>query len=871
MAENIELARFGIDMDRVTSDAVKLKDNLNALKSQLKELKEAEGDTTAEQVKLEASIKAVNSQYNANIRVLQQTVEVTAGVTSQEDKMTEALNTQATSIAGLREQNKILNQLRNEMDIDTQAEEIQKLNDKLNANNETIKANIDNLSQQKMNVGNYTASIQEAISGIEAFGIKLPASFRNAASATSTMGASFGTLGQSLKGATIAMGGLIKSSIAFMLTPIGAVISTLAVAFLAINTAMNRSEASMNKLTSAFAPFTGILDVLMEALSDLGEIYIDYVVFQLELLEKTVFAVLGGVQKALNFLGFDQSAEAIGDWIDRVEEGAQASRELAQAEQDLTQMMRDNTVVASELKAKSSELKQIRDDDTKSLAVRLKASRDVMNVENSMINQQIEIAQKQLEITRAKIQLQGASTDLLDKEAQLLATINGLNSESNNLQTDSIKNENALIKEINTNRQADLDKQKQAIQAGIDAKIKALNEELELDKQRLGWRAKTLEQELKDAEDIAKKQIKILDFELANKRISQTKYNTEKLKIEQEQAQLLAEIAIENAELELELFLQTQNEIQAQNKYLTDERLNELRESNQAIFDERQRFEEERLAQGLINETEFNKAMRENMIALEEENLALEKEREENRLIEEQALRAIEFENMLEQMREDNATQYELERELAEEKYSNDLQMLNDSLANQLISQEEYNLQSLLLENGLKDARLKIAEEENNMKLNLTKGLMSAIGNVINKNSVAGKAIAVAQAGINMFQGITADLKLDWPLSIPAIAMDTATGLSAIKNIISTKIPSATGSGNVGGGGSMPSGITSTGFGSIPSGSDATVLNQLDANGMGDMMAEQVGEAVAQGARQGTQNGMIELTENRAIANSSTY
>ena len=871
MAENIELARFGINMDRVTSDAVKLKDNLNKLKSELKELKDTEGDTTEAQVKLEASIKSVNAQYNANIRVLQQASATTAGVTSQEDKMTEALNTQATTVAGLREQNKILNQLRNEMDINTQADEIQQLNDKLNSNNEAIKTNIDALSQQKMNVGNYTASIQEAISGIEAFGIKLPASFRNAASATSTMGASFGTLGQSLKGATLAMGGLIKSSIAFMLTPIGAVISTLAVAFMAINTAMNRSEKAMDKLQLAFAPFTGVLEILMEALEELGGLYIDYVVFQLELLEKTVFAVLGGLQKALKSLGFKQASEDLGEWIDKIQEAGESAKALTQAEIDLRNAKRDNILADAELKSKAEDLKRIRDDDTKSLSVRLKAAQDVINIENKMMQQQIDIAKQQLEINLAKQKTMKDNTALLDEEIQLRATLLGLESDQKNAQADGEKKVVQIQKQASDNRKADLDKQKQAIQAGIDAKVKALNEELELDKQRLGWRAKTLAQELKDAEDIANKQIAILDYELKNKRISQTKYNTERLKIEQEQAQLMAEIAIENAELELELFLQTQKEIQAQNKYLTDERLNELKESNQAIFDERQRFEEERLAQGLINETEFNKAMRENMIALEEENLELDKEREENRKIEEQAIRALEFENMLEQMREDNATQYELERELAEEKYANDLQMLDDSFANQLISQEEYNLQSLQLENDLKNARMKIFEAERNMRLNLTKGLMSAIGNEIDKNSAVGKTIAIAQAGINMYQGISADLKLGWPLSIPAIAMDTVTGLGAIKKIISTKIPSATGGGAVGGGGSMPSGITSTGFGGVPSGADATIMNQLDANGMSDLMANQVGEAMQEGARQGIQEGMIDLTENRAIANSSTY
>jgi hypothetical protein len=52
---------------------------------------------------------------------------------------------------------------------------------------------------------------------------------------------------------------------------------------------------------------------------------------------------------------------------------------------------------------------------------------------------------------------------------------------------------------------------------------------------------------------------------------------------------------------------------------------------------------------------------------------------------------------------------------------------------------------------------------------------------------------------INTYQGISAGVKLGFPAAIPAVALAAATGFSAVKNIIATKVPGA----SSGGGGNM--------------------------------------------------------------------
>jgi len=78
---------------------------------------------------------------------------------------------------------------------------------------------------------------------------------------------------------------------------------------------------------------------------------------------------------------------------------------------------------------------------------------------------------------------------------------------------------------------------------------------------------------------------------------------------------------------------------------------------------------------------------------------------------------------------------------------------------------------------------------------------LNNISNVLGRSSKAGKAVAVAQALINTYQGISAELAtktatpFDFALKIANIASVTAIGFKSVKDILATKLP------NLGGGG----------------------------------------------------------------------
>lgn len=83
---------------------------------------------------------------------------------------------------------------------------------------------------------------------------------------------------------------------------------------------------------------------------------------------------------------------------------------------------------------------------------------------------------------------------------------------------------------------------------------------------------------------------------------------------------------------------------------------------------------------------------------------------------------------------------------------------------------------------------------------------LDAVAGLIDQNSVAGKAIAIAKAVMSTYEGATKALgAYPPPFGAIAAAATVAAGLANVKKIISTNIPSAKGTGSVGGSASAPS------------------------------------------------------------------
>lgn len=114
------------------------------------------------------------------------------------------------------------------------------------------------------------------------------------------------------------------------------------------------------------------------------------------------------------------------------------------------------------------------------------------------------------------------------------------------------------------------------------------------------------------------------------------------------------------------------------------------------------------------------------------------------------------------------------------------------------------------------DARVRIAESESNARMMLARAVgdtLSALSDVVGRETAAGKALAIAQATINTFLGITEVWKAKAVLPEPfntaskvaATITTAAGGFAAVRRIAQTSVPGAGG-----GGGGGVQGITTT-------------------------------------------------------------
>ena len=106
-------------------------------------------------------------------------------------------------------------------------------------------------------------------------------------------------------------------------------------------------------------------------------------------------------------------------------------------------------------------------------------------------------------------------------------------------------------------------------------------------------------------------------------------------------------------------------------------------------------------------------------------------------------------------------------------------------------------------------ARIEIERAQQEVKMGIISNALGAIANAVGQNTIAGKALAIAQATIDTYMGANKALGT-YPPPFGAIAAGTVilSGLMNVKKIVSTQIPKVPG--QTGGGGSAGSAPTIT-------------------------------------------------------------
>ena len=708
----IVIADLDINVDALVKSTSELKAEIDRIKNAQKELAK-QGDTSSNQFVQNASdLKALSNAYNQNIKAITATTQAQADQANRTDLLNIALQAEVTTISEAREANKLLTKLRNDANATTAEgiEEIRRLNNALDANNEFIKENADAYLQQKINIGNYTESIKDALNQLNPFNGGISGFISRAKEA--------GGVGQLLKNSLSAvkdgLASVTKEALLFIATPLGAIIAALVLAFALIKNAMNRSEEATNKITKIFSIFGGIVNKLLKALEPLGEFLINNIVKYFELVGATAQKALDIVSGALDALGFESASQAVTDFKDSMTEAIKESGKLADAEAELEKAQRKSQLTQLEYQKNAEKLRQIRDNENLTIRERIQANEDLGLVLKAQLQDELKIAELALFVANQRIKAEGSTKDTLDQQAEALTQIADIQERITGQESEQLTNRVSLQKEAN-------DKAKELRDKRIEEEINASQQRIDLFIAEQGFAKKNSQEEYDFNKQLFDKELADIQLRYDRGKLSKLEYETEKLNLSNDFALKNIDILIAEGERELEIIknnaqLGLDAKLQAELSY-------------QAL----------RLENGLINEQMYQDAILELQNEYEQKKLdkrledeQIERDRVAVNLENERLSRAIDFETDSEIQKQQNAIK--LEQELIQAEKSG---------ADQDLIRKKY---------AKLDADLTRNVEQ--MKRQDYANTFGQLSDLVGNQSKVGKLFALAQAGITGYQAV---------------------------------------------------------------------------------------------------------------------
>lgn len=791
--EKIVIAQIDIDSEALLKSATETKKKIDELKASLPGLKDESGKVTEEYIRQDAAIKALTADYNAQKNTLTALTDTTGKLAKVNEQLTNLTTKEITSIAAARKNNSDLLKIRNELNLSTKegAEAAVLINEKLNQNNAFIKQNVSAYEQQKIGIGDYKGAIMDAIretglmgGAIQKMGFDLefvtglfqPFSgvfdyFKTQLASTASMfgdltkstgqaGNVIGGAADATKGATEAQKGL---TVATNISTAATKIFTLALAATGIGLIIGAVVLLIGYLKS----FTPIMDKVEQAFAGVGA--------AVKVVQQTIVSFISGitsvsdaVSKLGNFLS--DPIGAVKELGNEMATAAEKAAELKKAQQDLEDALEQQEVASAKNRAEINRLNILAKDRTKSEEERIKLLKEAEELERKDFearkrnsDEALRIAQQQI-IDEAKLTdaeaaelrkrglaykeyVEGKTNDTDALFATLKEAILKETEIQNEYYTNIEKNinrQNALLEKAEAEEEARRKKAEEARKKALDDVVRRNKIELDLYIQSQGIRAKTLAEELAQAEEVRKRKEAIARAEFnasAKTAIDRLALQKSLNDATMEFAKAQQSAAVANAQRELEIFNRNNESLIDGKRFLNDELLALEIDRLNRTAEAQARLETERYAQGLINAQQYadviaaiDKQFLDEKAAAEDERKQAEAEKQAIDLENRNAARDLENENEFVKRQEDIDRRYAQEIEAAR-KNGADLNAIEEKFARE---------------------RQKLARDIASFKLNQELGLVASLRGLFGEQTVLGKAAASAEVVTNTIRNATA-------------------------------------------------------------------------------------------------------------------
>lgn len=841
-------------------------------------------------------LKQLNEQYDVNQAYIKANTSAYENIKQNIGNYTNSIIDAYAQIKKEKEELKSLNLVLIE-----QRDALSQDSDEWKALNGAIEENQNSISRLNGRLGEANESIEGTSSELEGANSGFLGFIKRANDAGGVaplIGGAFAAMRAGIVGAT-------QAAIAFIATPLGATIAVIAVvlgliiaAWSFTTNAMKKTEEGSQKLNKFMAIFRGTLKALGDVLKPLAEFIFDYVVSYFNMLADAASAAADAVADALEFLGFDDAAKDIRDYKEEVKESVKAAQDLADAEDKLADAQRRATRVQLEYQKQAEKLRQERDDETKSINERIKANEQLGVTLKNQLVEELSIAKQALNVAELRIKAEGATTEALDARADALTEIADIEERITGQESEQLVNRNSLIKEGQEKAKEAAQKRAEAERKRDDDFIKNAELELEIFIQNQGVRKKGLEEEFRFAKNLRDDRLRIEQERFTRGLVSQKEFEVKRLEIENEYSSKVAELAVENADYELELFkLNNQQKIN-DNAYFSEQIYNQELDRIDRINEAEKNALKVRYNNGLLNFQEYDLALKQLESDSLQEREDLTKERDAAKKESEAADLALKREA------ETANLQYDLAAQLEEYQigYNERKKAAIEAGANMT-----------LFEAAEAEKRKKIEEAVMNNKLELASQTFGNLAAIFGSESKAGKAAAVAQATIDTYKAANAAYAslAGIPIVGPvlggiAAGAAVAAGIANVKKITSVKsaeiqqpsyrrgIIGLEGAGssfsdsitaNLSKGESVINSLGTSRYSNTLSAINAqgngefsdnysvqsAIMKDAGGNGMSEMIANAVARGAAEGTAAGSEKGLTNLSNNRQIAKNAEF
>jgi len=565
-----------------------------------------------------------------------------------------------------------------------------------------------------------------------------------------TAAKSFGGLGESMK--------LIATN------PIGLVLTALVGVFTMVKKAISENDALTDKLASTFSKLSGVLDPVMNIVSSLAELLVG--------------AFSTGVEAIVGLIG------SIGGFGKDMEKAANEAAALTDALDGLEDKERNLSVERAKQNKLTAEARELLSDANVPLKERQAALDKIRKSEEAMANKEKAIAKERLDILkRQQAAEKKAGKDKLETTQAIAAAEAKLYEAEANAAAKSRlfnKQEKALTNEAAANFK-EKEKEKADARKASQELIKTytLNGIKDEEQKALLY--------IKYAKDAQYQQINDLKISLVEK-------NKLKKMADEEAARQEAEVKSKYAK-EAADFIEQQNLKLIKSD---DDRAKEtLRIANQKEIDRINalKISEEQRAQLLLNQQTIFQGELDKLNASADEKERQRKLKEIDTLIEIEGIKEAKTE-------EQRAIQTENIKKFLKQKMDLELSALNLTADERALIEAKYAKQIETIDKTITDTKTANAEKQTQAEIQKMAAIsdsLGSLGELLGKDTEAGKAAAVAQATINTYKGITEIIAAKSVLPEPAgsiakgiqIAAVLATGLKSVSTIkgVNTSVP----------------------------------------------------------------------------------